>query len=231
MFAPGENYVIFHGRRGFLVGTRVLRSIGRRWSGVGQIRTLRAEGTAIMRGRSFLQGAFVRLQCGVGSLGKLKFDSFLLGWLRDDILQLRGKGDRRSFTPLQKCVESSDATDCWSFSSTIVSSTSSKSNSASVTRVLILLRGSKGRASGRRVSFRGLSFGVGVGVLHRSFSPCQALHFLQNILRPPSRLKLGYALRPDSLQLEVVPLLNKSYISTARDWSCYNDEVPLAVYR
>jgi hypothetical protein len=58
---------------------------------------------------------------------------------------------------------------------------------------------------------------VGVGVLHRSFSPCQELHFLQNVLLPPSRLKVGYVLRPDSLQLEVVPPLNRSYISIARD--------------
>ena len=182
-----------------------------------------------MRGRSFLQGAFARLQCGVGSLGKIKFDSFLLWWLRDDILQLRGKGDRRSFTPLQKCVESSDTTDSWSFSSTMVSSTSSQSNSVSATRALILLRGSKGRESGRRVSVRGLSFEVDVGVLHLSFSPCQELHFLQNVLLPPSRLKAGGVLRPGSLQLEVEPLLKRSCISMARDWSCYRDEVPLAV--
>jgi hypothetical protein len=170
-----------------------------------------------MRGGSCLQSAFPWIRRGCGRLGKVKCNGFLRGWFRDDILQLRGKGDRRSFTPLQKCVESSDTTDCWSFSSTIVSSTSSQSISASATRVLILLRGSKGRASGRRVSFRDLSLEVGVGVLHRSFSPCQELHFLQNILLPPSRLKVGCILRPDSLQLEVVPPLNRSYISMARD--------------
>jgi hypothetical protein len=217
LFTPGENYVIFHGWGGFHVGTRLLRTLSGYRRGVGKVGTLCTEGTPIMRGGSFLQGAFPWTRCGYGRLGKVKCNSFLFGWFRDDILQLRGKGDRRSFTPLQKCVESSDTTDCWSFSSTIVSSTSSKSNSASVTRVLILLRGSKGRVSGRRVSFRDLSFGVGVGVLHRSFSPCQELHFLQNVLLPPSRLKVGYVLRPDSLQLEVVPPLNRSYISMARD--------------
>jgi hypothetical protein len=170
-----------------------------------------------VRGWSFLQRAFSWIRRGCRGLRKVKRNSFLRGWLRDDILQLRGKGDRRSFTPLQKCVESSDTTDCWSFSSTIVSSTSSQSNSASATRALILLRGSKGRTSGRRASFRDLSLEVGVGGLHRSFSPCHELHFLQNILLPPSRLKVGCILRPDSLQLEVVPPLKRSYISMARD--------------
>jgi hypothetical protein len=170
-----------------------------------------------MRGKSFLYGTFTRAARGVRWLGKVKCDGLLFGCFRDDILQLRGKGDRRSFTPLQKCADSSEATDCWSFSSTIVSSTSSNSSSASLTRVLTLLRGSKGRVSGRRVSFRDLSLVVGVGVLHRSFSPCHELHFLQNVLRPPSRLKLGCMFRPESLQLEVAPLLNRSYISMARD--------------
>ena len=166
---------------------------------------------------SFLQGTFARADYGVGWLRKVERYRFLLGCFWDDILQWRGKGDRRSFTPLQKCVESSEATDCWSFSSTIVSSTLSNSSSASLTRALTLLRGSKGRVSGRRVSLRDLSLVVGVGVLHRSFSPCHELHFLQNVLRPPSRLKLGCMFRPDSLQLGAVPLLNKSYISIARD--------------
>ena len=184
-----------------------------------------------MRGKSFLYGTFTRAARGVRLLGKVKCDGLLFRCFRDGILQLRGKGDRRSFTPLQKCVESSDTTDSWSFSSTRVSSTSSQSNSVSATRALILLRESKGRESGRRVSVRGLSFEVDVGVLHLSFSPCQELHFLQNVLLPPSRLKVGCVLRPDSLQLEVVPPLKRSCISMARDWSCYRDEVPLAVYK
>jgi hypothetical protein len=43
------------------------------------------------------------------------------------------------------------------------------------------------------------------------------LHFLQNVLRPPSRLKFDCMFLPGSLQLGAVPLLNRSYISIARD--------------